>query len=104
VPPAIAYLLAGVLVLAAARLLQLRRPPPDAGDGIAALMLGAMAAVAAWIAAGPGARLCGLGAGGRPLVPGTSLACRVPFGVGAVVTALMAAYAIRRWLRSRRAP
>lgn len=104
VPPAVAYVAAAVFVLAAARILRLRGPSPGPGDGTAALMLGAMAAVGAWIAAGPGARVCGVGTGGRPLAAATGLECRVPFGVGAVITALMAAYALRRWRRRARRP
>lgn len=103
VPPAVAVLAAGVAALAAWRLGQLYRGRAGAGDGLATLLLTGMAALALWIAAGPGPRSCGVGGGGRPLAGASGLACRLPFGIGGLLLALTALYALRRWVRARRA-
>jgi hypothetical protein len=66
------------------------------------LMLAGFAAIGTWIAAGPGPRVCTVGQGGRAGVEVAGLACRVPFGVGAVLVILLALYASQRWLAARR--
>jgi hypothetical protein len=103
VPPAVAVLVAGVLVVAAWRLGRLYRRIGGAGDGPAALVLIGMAALALWIAAGTGPRSCGVGIGGRPLAVTAGLTCRIPFGAGGVLVAAAALYALRRWARTREA-
>ena len=101
VPPAIAYVAAAVLGLGALRLLQLVRRPTSSGDRFAALITGGMAAIGGWIAFGPGARACTTGSDGVvSTVAGSS--CRIPFGIGAVITLSISVYATRRWLRHRR--
>ena len=95
-------LVAGVLAVAAWRLGQLYRGVGGAGDGPAALLLTGTAALALWIAVGPGPRSCGVGTGARPLAGATGLACRIPFGAGGLLVAFAALYAIQRWARTRR--
>jgi hypothetical protein len=103
VPPAIAVLVAGVLAVAGWRLGQLYRGAGGAGDGSAVLILAGMAALAFWIAAGSGSRSCGIGIGARALSGAAGLGCRIPFGVGGLIVAVAALYALRRWARTRRA-
>jgi hypothetical protein len=103
VPPTIALLLAGVMVAAAWRLLQLHRQLAGAGDGVAALMLAGTATFALWIAVGSGARSCRVSLDRSPYAAASGIACRIPFGVGGVLAAVMALYAVSRWMRARRA-
>lgn len=102
VPAVVAYAVAWCLGLGALRALQLSLVPGSAGDGLAALLLAGLAGVGAWIALGPGTRACAVGPSLRATTPLTGLACRVPFGFGALLTALLAAYAAQRWWRARR--
>ena len=102
VPPTIALLLAGVMVAAAWRLLQLHRQLAGAGDGLAALMLAGTATFALWIAVGSGARNCRVALDRSPYTAASGLTCRIPFGVGGVLAAVMALYAVSRWMRARR--
>lgn len=103
VPAPVAYLVAGALVLGALRAIQQITKPGSAGNGLATLLLTSMAAVGLWIAAAPGVRVCAGGPGPGTMKPLSGLACRVPFGLGAVLTALLAGYAARQWWRGRRA-
>jgi hypothetical protein len=102
VPPRIALVVAGVLVAAAWRLVQLHRRPVSTGDGAAALMFAGMATFALWIAVGSGARACRVGLDRPPFAAAGGLACRIPFGIGGALVAVMAWYAARRWMRARR--
>lgn len=102
VPPTIALVLAGVLVAAAWRLVELHRRTADSGDGAAALIFAGTAIVALWIALGSGARACRVGVAGPAFAPASGLACRIPFGIGGVLAVLMALFALGRWWRSRR--
>jgi hypothetical protein len=103
VPPIIALLLAGVMIAAAWRLLLLHRRIASSGDGAAALMLAGTAILGLWIALGSGARNCRVGLDRSPYAAASGLVCRIPFGVGGVIAAAMALYALHRWLRARRA-
>ena len=101
VPPTIAYVTAFVFTMAALRLLQLGVRPRSEGNGFAALILAGLAMIGGWIAIGPGVRVCtgGVSAGGMMVSEG--LACRIPFGLGAVVTSVLAVWVGGRWLRAR---
>ena len=101
-PPWLTLLCALALAVAAARVLQLRGRPHSAGHGFAVILLAAFAVVGGWIALGPGARVCSVGAADVPLGEIGGWRCRLPFGIGAAITAAMATYALRLWLRSRR--
>jgi len=102
VPALVAYLAAGALALGAVRALQLIVAPGSAGDGIATPLLTSLAGIGLWIAVAPGARACSAESGLRAMTPLVGMACRVPFGLGAVLATLMAGYAARRWWRARR--
>ena len=99
VPPAVALVVAIAPAAAAWRLLRMRSPTAGSGDGAAALIFTSFAATGAWIALGSGARVCTSGGRLDPVVQ-TGLSCRVPFGIGAVLAALLAAYAIARLRRA----
>jgi hypothetical protein len=102
VPPTIALVLAGVLIAATWRLVELHRRATSSGDGAAALIFAGTAIFALWVAIGSGGRACRVGMGGPPFAPASGLACRIPFGIGGVLAASMALYAARRWARTRR--
>jgi hypothetical protein len=96
VPPAIGYVVAATLAVAALAVLAKVRGSPRAQTGLAALVLAGMAVTAAWISTPAGARGCRSSLGALPGLP-PSFGCRAAFGAGALVTALMAAYALRQW-------
>ena len=102
VPAPVAHLAAGALALGALRALQRLADPGSVGDGLAALLLASLGALGLWIALAPGVGVCAVGPSLRATAPLSGLACRVPFGLGAVLAALMAGYAARRWSRARR--
>lgn len=102
VPPTIALILAGVLVAVAWRLVELHRRTTASGDGAAAVIFAGTATFALWVALGSGARACRVGVDRPPFVPAGGLACRIPFGIGGVLAAAMALYALNRWWRARR--
>ena len=90
-----------VAVLVIGRVLQMRRRPDSPGDGFAALILLALATLGAWIALFPGAEGCTAALDGVPIGDATRTNCRVPFGIGALITAALALYAGVRWKRRR---
>lgn len=99
-PAAIILLVAVAFALAAARVVQLRRSPDSPGDGFAALILVTFALIGGWIALSPNAPGCTVGVGGMPIGESAGASCRVPFGIGAVITAAAALYAAVRWRRT----
>lgn len=103
VPPIVAYLAASAFIVAAFRLLQLQRGVGGEGNGSAVLICMAFAGSGGWIAVGPGQRICGVGLPAGGVTSAEGLACRVPFGIGALLAAGIALYAALRWLRARRA-
>jgi hypothetical protein len=103
VPPTIALILAGVLVAASWRLLEIHRRAAGSGDGTAAVIFAGTAIFALWVAVGSGARGCRVGVDRRALAPASGLACRIPFGIAGVLATATALYAVSRWMRTRRA-
>ena len=96
VSPAIGYVVG--ITLAAAALAALARAwsHPRALNGLAALLLVGMTVVGAYLATPAGARGCRGSFGALPGVA-PSFGCRSAFGAGALITALMAALALRQW-------
>jgi hypothetical protein len=107
VPPSIAYLLAFVLLMAAAALASGMAGSLRLNHLFAMLVLLGFAGVGGWIALGEGARSCttqiGVAASdsvGRSAGVSSST-CRVAFGAGAVLSLVMAGVAASLWWRGR---
>lgn len=100
-PPLIILLVVAMFALAGARLLQLRRNPASPGDGFAALLFTAFAVIGGWIALSPEAQGCTVGFGGTSIGETAGAGCRVPFGIGAIITGAVAVYAGARWAKRR---
>lgn len=101
VPLVIAYLCAGVFLTGAFAVWQQIVGGPTRGHGAAVLILAGFTIMGGWVALSPNAGGCTVGVNGA----GTStsgLACRVPFGVGALISGLMTIYAAKGWIRARR--
>lgn len=107
VPPAIAYLIGFVLLMAAAALASRLAGSVGLNHFFALLVLFGFAGVGGWIALGDSARSCtssiGTAAsesGGRSVAVSPST-CRVMFGSGAVLCLVMAGVATALWWRAR---
>ena len=107
VPPSIAYLLAFVLLMAAAALASGMAGSLRLNHLFAMLVLLGFAGVGGWIALGEGARSCttqlgvaSSGSVGRSAAVSSST-CRVAFGAGAVLCLVMAGVATALWRRGR---
>ena len=107
VPPAIAYLVGLVLLMAAAALASRLAGNAPLNNLFAMLVLLGFAGVGGWIALGDGARECTarMGAvstesGGRSVAVSSST-CRVVFGSGAVLCLVMAGVVPALWWRGR---
>ncbi len=74
--------------------------PGSTGDGFAAVLLASLAGIGGWIAVTPGPSVCTFGSALRAITPLAGLACRVPFGIGAILAMLMAGYAAYRLWRA----
>jgi hypothetical protein len=99
-PAWVAYLGAGVFVVAGATALARARQWSRLADGMVCVLLAAMLAIGLWVALGPGARRCVAGVSGSGgTIP--EVACRSAFGLGALVVGVMLAIAVRGWLRRR---
>ncbi len=100
-PPSIAYVVAFIFALTALRLLQLRGNATSEGHGFTFLFCSAMAVIGGWIAFGGGPRACTGSVNDGVESTASGLACRIPFGLGAVLTGAIALYALVRFVRSR---
>lgn len=97
VPPVIGYLAASTFALAGATLLLQSRGRHRAALVATFLLVAALAGVGGWIGFGPGSRSCGGELGVLTFIPGETL-CRVVFGGGAVLTAMIALVILRSLL------
>ena len=88
VPLSIGYLSAGTFVLAGAALLLQAGGRERVASVFSFLTIAALAVVGGWIGFGPGPRGCEASLGGLPFLP-EELVCRIVFGTGAVLTALI---------------
>lgn len=102
VPPAIAFVTAGVLLLGALAMLLQIIGGPTRGHGVAVLILAGFTVIGAWIALSPDSGGCTIGVNGGPGTATSGLACRIPFGIGAVISGAMTLYAATTWVRARR--
>ncbi len=97
-PPAIAYTAAGIFGAAGIALFLQAYGRERGSVLVVAVLLGAMAVAAGWIALGPGTREC-MGAIGFFSFGSGQLACRGVFALSAILTggiAVMAARSLRR--------
>jgi hypothetical protein len=102
VPPSIAYVTAVVLLLGAVAVLQQIIGGPTKGHGVAVLILAGFTVIGGWIALSPDSGGCSIGVNGAPGTAASGLACRIPFGIGAVISGVMTVYAAVSWVRARR--
>ena len=102
VPPSIAYVIALAFLLVAVALLQQIIGCPTRGHGAAVLILACFTIVGGWIALSPESGGCTIGVNGGAGSAASGLACRIPFGVGALITGAMTVYSGIAWVQSRR--
>ncbi len=94
VPPWIAYVLALIFIVTAARVFEMASGHAGTGDWFALVFFGAGAVVEWWIAFGADPRWCSSSLG----FLGASAGCRVPFGIAACISSVLALYCSRRLL------
>lgn len=102
VPPAVAWIVVAVFLMGALAVLKQLLGFHAKVDGLAPLILAGFTAIGAWIALSPNARGCTAGVSDVPVAEVSGLACRIPFGIGAVISGMMAVYSGLAWLRARR--
>lgn len=102
VPPVIAYVVAGVFLLGAVAVVQQIIGGPTRGHGVAVLILAGFTVIGAWIALSPDSGGCTVGVNDGPGTAASGLACRIPFGIGALISGAMTLYAATTWIRARR--
>jgi hypothetical protein len=99
-PPAIAYLLALICVVTAARLFEMATGRPGRGDWFALVFFAASAAIEWWIAFFSPPGQCRSSIGGLSVVTGGGGgACRAGFGIAAGICTALAIYCMWRLLR-----
>jgi hypothetical protein len=105
VPPAIAYLLALICVVTAARLFEMASGRPGTGDWFATVFFGAAAAIEWWIAFFSPPGQCRGSIGGLSVATsGGGGACRVGFGIAAGICTALAIFCLWRLLRTSMVP
>ena len=102
VPPFVAYVAAGVFFVGALAVFRQRQSDRTSGALLASLILMGLAFIGAWIALSPDSGGCSVGASGGAEAETSGLGCRIPFGIGALVTAVAGVVAAAGWWRSRR--
>jgi hypothetical protein len=105
-PPAIAYLVALICVVAAARLFEMASGRAGTGDWFATVFFGASAAIEWWIAFfSPPGQCRGSIAGLSVVVSGGGGgACKVGFGIAAGICTALAIFCLWRLLRTSTVP
>lgn len=102
-PPAIAYLLALICVVTAARLFEMGSGRPGRGDWFATIFFGASAAIEWWIALFSPPGQCRSAIGGYSLsTTGGVSACRIGFGIAGGICTALAIFCLWRILRVSR--
>jgi len=98
-PPAIAYLLALICVVTAARLFEMATGRAGRGDWFALVFFAATAAIEWWISFASPPGQCRSSVGGWSILTGGGL-CRVGFGITAVISTALAIFCASRLARS----
>ena len=99
-PPAIAYLVALILIATAARLLEMASGRAGRGDWFALVFFGASAAIEWWIALASPPGQCRSTRGGFSMIGGGGF-CQVGFAVAAAISTAFAIYCAWRVLRGK---
>ncbi len=101
-PPAIAYLVALICVVTAARLFEMASGRAGTGDWFATVFFGAAAAIEWWIAFFSPPGQCGSSIAGLAVITGGGGgACRVGFGIAAGICTVLAIFCLWRLLGLR---
>jgi hypothetical protein len=98
-PPWIAYVLALIFLVTAARVFEMTSGRAGTGDWFALVFFGAGAVVEWWIAFGADQRWCS----SSPGFLGGTAGCRVPFGIAAAISTALAVYCWWKLLAGGRA-
>jgi hypothetical protein len=99
-PPAIAYLVALICIVTAARLFEMASGRPGRGDWFATVFFGASAAIEWWIAFFSPPGQCRSSTGGFSLIGSGGVGvCRVGFGIAAGICTVVAIFCLWRILR-----
>jgi hypothetical protein len=99
-PPAIAYLVALILIATAARLLEMASGRAGRGDWFALAFFGASAVIEWWIAFASPPGQCRSTGGDFSMISGGSF-CKAGFGVAAAICTALAIYCASRLLRGK---
>jgi hypothetical protein len=100
-PPWIAYTLALIFIVTAARVFEMTSGHAGTGDWFALVFFGAGAVVEWWIAFGAHPQSC-TSSLGFLASPGGNDGCKVPFGIAASISTLLAVYCVWRFVRGNR--
>jgi len=103
VPPAVGYLAAGSFAAAGVSLFLQGAGLARAAAVPAILAAAALAGIGGWIGFGPGSRRCGGSLGDIRFIPGEWV-CRLVFGAGALLTALIVLLMLRSLFRTDESP
>ena len=95
VPPVIAYIAAAIFLMGALAVLKQIAGIHRTVDGLAPLILAAFTAIGGWIALSPDAGSCEASFNGGPGTEVSGLGCRIPFGIGALISAAMTVRPVR---------
>lgn len=101
-PRWVAYLAASAFVFAGCSTFARAYQRAFLAEGCVSLLLTAMLLIGLWIAIAPGARQCVGGIAGLGFAA-SDTSCRVAFGLGSIVVAVMLFLAVRGWLQRRAA-
>ncbi len=102
VSPVVAFITAAVFFMGAVAVLKQLLGVQSDVDGLAPLILAGLTAIGGWIALSPESGGCSMSADDGPGVEVSGLGCRIPFGIGAFLTGMMAVYSGLEWLRVRK--
>jgi hypothetical protein len=100
-PPAIAYLLALICVVTAARLFEMASGRAGSGDWFALVFFAATAAIEWWISLASPPGQCRSSVAGLSIIGGGGL-CRVGFGIAAAISTGLAVFCASRLVRTER--
>jgi hypothetical protein len=102
VPPIVAYVAAAVFFMGAIAVAKQLAGFHSTVDGLAPLILAGLTAIGAWIALSPDSGGCSIGASDGPAMEASGPACRIPFGIGALITGMLAVSSALAWIRARK--